>query len=70
MLAKIRDLRRLADDLGLPDLDIEVDGGVKAGNVAEVAAAGANVIVSGSGIFKTPDYAATIADMRALAQGA
>jgi ribulose-phosphate 3-epimerase len=63
-LDKIRDLRRLADDLGLPDLEIEVDGGIKTDNVAAVAAAGANVIVSGSGIFKTPDYAATIADMR------
>jgi ribulose-phosphate 3-epimerase len=49
------------------DVDIEVDGGVKVDNVDVVTAAGANVIVSGSGIFRTPDYAATIAAMRARA---
>lgn len=58
-LPKIRDLRQLA-----PDLDIEVDGGLKADNVRDVVQAGANVIVSGSGIFKTPDYAATMRSMR------
>jgi ribulose-phosphate 3-epimerase len=63
-LDKVRALRRLADELGL-DLDIEVDGGIKTDNIAEVVRAGANVIVSGSGIFGTPDYAATIAAMRA-----
>lgn len=45
-------------------VDIEVDGGIKADNVAEVVRAGANVIVSGSGIFGTTDYAKTIALMR------
>lgn len=59
VLSKIRALRGLA-----PALDIEVDGGIKADNVAEVVAAGANVIVSGSGIFETPDYAKTIASLR------
>lgn len=47
------------------DVDIQVDGGIKADNVGEVAAAGANVIVSGSGIFGTPDYKGTIGRMRA-----
>jgi ribulose-phosphate 3-epimerase len=46
------------------DVDIEVDGGIKVDNVGEVISAGANVIVSGSGIFGTPDYKATIAQMR------
>jgi len=63
-LAKVRALRRELDERGL-DVDIEVDGGVKLDNLAEVVAAGANVIVSGSGIFGTPDYAATIRAMRA-----
>ncbi len=43
---------------------IEVDGGVKVENARAVAAAGAEVLVSGTGIFGTPDYAATIAAMR------
>jgi len=44
--------------------DIEIDGGVKVDNVQMVAEAGANVIVSGSGIFKSGDYQSTIAEMR------
>lgn len=63
-LDKIRRLRRMIDERGL-QVDIEVDGGVKLDNIAEVVAAGADVIVSGSGIFGTTDYAATIAAMRA-----
>jgi ribulose-phosphate 3-epimerase len=63
-LGKIRQLRRLIDERGLA-VDIEVDGGVKLDNVAAVVAAGATVVVSGSGIFGTGDYAHTIAAMRA-----
>jgi ribulose-phosphate 3-epimerase len=66
-LEKVRDLRRLLDDRGW-DVDIEVDGGIKVDNIAEVHAAGANVFVSGSGIFGTKDYAATIAEMRKQCQ--
>ncbi len=62
-LGKIRRLRSMIQERGL-DVDIEVDGGIKLDNVAEVCAAGANVIVSGSGIYGTKDYAATIAEMR------
>jgi ribulose-phosphate 3-epimerase len=69
VLPKIARLRELADARGL-DLDIEVDGGIKLDNVAAAAAAGANVIVSGSGIFGTPDRAATIAEMRRRAEAA
>ena len=43
---------------------LEVDGGVKIDNIAEIAAAGADTFVAGSAIFNTPDYAATIAAMR------
>jgi ribulose-phosphate 3-epimerase len=63
-LDKIRLLRAMIRERGLA-VDIEVDGGVKLDNVAAVVAAGADVIVSGSGIFGTDDYAATIAAMRA-----
>jgi len=62
-LPKIEALRERAEDRGL-DLDIEVDGGIKVENVHQVASAGANVIVSGSGIFKGGDYSATIRQMR------
>ncbi|HEX8110567.1 MAG TPA: ribulose-phosphate 3-epimerase [Kofleriaceae bacterium] len=63
-LDKIRLLREMIDERRLA-VDIEVDGGVKLDNIAAVVAAGANVLVSGSGIFGTQDYAATIAAMRA-----
>ncbi len=63
VLQKIRDLRAEADERGLR-LDIEVDGGIKVDNVDEVARAGANVFVSGSGIFEGGDYAGKIASLR------
>jgi len=46
---------------------IEIDGGIKVSNTKLVADAGADVVVSGSGIFKTASYATTIAEMRAAA---
>ena len=68
-LEKIRRLRRMIDERGL-DVEIEVDGGIKVENVADACAAGANVIVSGSGVFGTKDYAATIAELRARGEAA
>jgi len=68
-LTKIRALRRMIDEAGLT-VDIEVDGGIKLDNIDRVVAAGANVIVSGSGIFGTKDYAATISAMKAKAVAA
>ena len=62
-LAKIELLRSQLGRAGL-NVDIQVDGGIKADNVGEVVSAGANVIVSGSGIFGTPDYRKTIETMR------
>jgi len=47
------------------DIRLEVDGGVKVDNIAAIAKAGADTFVAGSAIFGTPDYAATIAAMRA-----
>ncbi len=60
---KIRDLRRMCDEKGL-DPWIEVDGGIKAGNAWKVIEAGANAIVSGSGVFNQPDYAEAIKGIR------
>jgi ribulose-phosphate 3-epimerase len=56
---KICDLRRLCDEKGL-DPWIEVDGGIKPGNAWKVIEAGANAIVSGSGVFGASDYAQAI----------
>jgi ribulose-phosphate 3-epimerase len=63
-LDKLRSVRGRIDQLDR-DIWLEVDGGVKAENIASVAQAGADTFVSGSGIFDTPDYAKTIAAMRA-----
>ena len=49
-LDKVKEIRKLLDTKGL-DTDIEIDGGVNAGNLASVLEAGANVIVAGSAIF-------------------
>lgn len=63
-LDKLRKARKLIDQSGLP-IRLEVDGGVKVDNIAEIAAAGADMFVAGSAIFGQPDYAAVIAQMRA-----
>jgi ribulose-phosphate 3-epimerase len=63
-LDKLRAARDRIDASGL-DIWLEVDGGVKVDNIASIAAAGADTFVSGSAIFETEDYAATIAAMRA-----
>ncbi len=63
VLPKIAEVRRRIDRLGR-DVWLEVDGGVKADNIAEIAAAGADTFVAGSAIFGSKDYAATIREMR------
>ncbi|MCC5795013.1 MAG: ribulose-phosphate 3-epimerase [Chromatiales bacterium] len=63
-LEKIRAARKRIDALG-GEVRLEVDGGIKTGNIADVAAAGADMFVAGSAIFGSPDYAATISRMRA-----
>ena len=63
MLPKIKQLRSLIDRKGW-NLELEVDGGIKVDNIGAVAKAGADVFVSGSGIFKTSDYGKTITAMR------
>lgn len=62
-LDKLREARALIDASGM-DIRLEIDGGVKVGNIAEIAAAGADTFVAGSAIFGADDYAATIAAMR------
>ena len=63
VLAKIEEVRGIIDRRKLPIL-VEVDGGIKSDNISRVRNAGGEVIVSGSGIFKTPSYADTIRQMR------
>jgi ribulose-phosphate 3-epimerase len=63
-LDKLRIVRKMIDDRGL-DIRLEIDGGVKVDNIAEIAAAGADTFVAGSAIFNTEDYKKTIDAMRA-----
>ena len=63
-LRKIEQVRARIERLGKP-VRLEVDGGIKADNIRQVAAAGADTFVAGSAIFNAPDYAAVIAAMRA-----
>jgi len=67
-LDKLREVRERIRASGR-DVWLEVDGGVKTENIAEVAAAGADTFVAGSAIFGTKEYKATIASMRAELAG-
>ncbi|MBQ8430122.1 MAG: ribulose-phosphate 3-epimerase [Clostridia bacterium] len=62
-LDKLREIRAIIDESG-KDIDLEIDGGVTAENVEEIKAAGANVIVAGSAVFKAEDRAAMIAKLK------
>ncbi|WP_163935589.1 ribulose-phosphate 3-epimerase [Paraferrimonas sp. SM1919] len=62
-LAKLKQVRAKIDASGF-DIRLEIDGGVKVDNIAEIAAAGADMFVAGSAIFNEPDYAVAIAQMR------
>jgi len=66
-MEKVRAVRKAAVDLGL-DMDIEVDGGVNAETAAVCAAAGANVLVAGSYVFGSGDYAGRIGAVREAAE--
>jgi ribulose-phosphate 3-epimerase len=63
-LDKLAKARQIIDQSGLP-IRLEIDGGVKTENIADIAAAGADMFVAGSAIFSQPDYATVIAAMRA-----
>lgn len=62
-LKKIAQARKIIDESGR-DIMLEVDGGVKIENIAEIARAGADTFVAGSAIFGKPDYKAIIDAMR------
>ena len=68
VLPKVSEVRRRVSALGR-DIRIEVYGGIKADNIAQVARAGADTFVAGSAIFNSPDYAATISAMRKAISG-
>ncbi len=63
VLAKLAEVRRRIEAAGRP-VRLEVDGGVNADNIAEIARAGADTFVAGSAIFGSADYAATIKRLR------
>ncbi len=63
VLPKVSEVRKRIDRSGR-DIWLEVDGGIKTDNIAEVAKAGADTFVAGSAIFGSKDYAATIRQMR------
>jgi len=64
VLPKIAEVRKRIKSTGR-DIWLEVDGGIKADNIAEVARAGADTFVAGSAVFNSKDYAAAIREMRA-----
>ena len=66
---KVRRLRRMADERG-QELEIEVDGGVRASTVGAVAQAGANVLVAGTAVFGAKDYRVAVHDIRDAAERA
>ena len=72
-LEKLRAVRALLDRheaAGGPPVRLQVDGGVKTGNIGAIAAAGADTFVAGSAVFGSDDYAGTIAALRAKAEEA
>lgn len=65
-MSKVQILRQRVGD----DFDIQIDGGIDTETVAIAAAAGANVMVAGTSVFKEADRAAVIAQLRSVAEGA
>jgi ribulose-phosphate 3-epimerase len=71
-LVKVLEVRRRIDAVSRDTnrgILLEVDGGVKVDNIAAIARAGADTFVAGSAIFRSPDYKACIAGMRAALAG-
>lgn len=63
-LEKVRKARSYALKIGKGDMDIEIDGGVTVENAAAIRAAGANVLVAGSAVFRSQNPAKTISELK------
>jgi ribulose-phosphate 3-epimerase len=72
MEPKIAEVRRMLDAAGLGDsVDVEVDGGIGPATIGRAAAAGANVLVAGSALYRDPDgLGHAVASLRAAAEAA
>jgi ribulose-phosphate 3-epimerase len=66
-LGKLAEARTRIEASGR-DIRLEIDGGVKIDNAADIARAGADTFVAGSAVFGSSDYAATIRSLRAQAE--
>ena len=64
VLEKVKKARDYAIKIGRPDMDIEIDGGITEENASIIRAAGANVLVAGSAVFRSPDPKKTIAALK------
>ena len=64
-IEKIKQLRKMIDERGL-NIHIEIDGGVTLENAASIVEAGADVLIAGSTVFKSPDPIATIAKLKVI----
>jgi ribulose-phosphate 3-epimerase len=62
-LDRLRDARAMIDASGY-DIDLEVDGGVNANNIADILAAGANIVVAGSAVFRAEDPAMAVKQLK------
>lgn len=65
VLDKLKKAREYALSIGKGDMDIEVDGGVTLDNCAKIREAGANVLVAGTSVLNSSDWAATISQLKA-----
>lgn len=69
LFRRARVVREMLADIDHHGCLVEADGGIKLENIKEVCAAGVNVVVSGSGVFDTPDPVATLREMRRVVEG-
>jgi ribulose-phosphate 3-epimerase len=69
VLAKVRQIRQWVAERGLA-VEIEIDGGVNRETIAAAARAGVNAFVAGNAVFREPDWAAAILELRKLAEEA